>query len=71
MVVTSKVNIFTFIFGKPHDASKAIARSASKPQDLDDTNLDEVNRGITITKSEDFYKTNALNTINPLSNLNR
>jgi len=71
MVVTSKVNIFTFLFGKPHAASKAIARSASKAQDLDDTNLNELDKRISITRSEDFYKANALNTINPLSHLNR
>ena len=71
MVVTSKVNIFTFLFGKPHAASKAIARSASKAQDLDRTNLEELDKRISITKSEDFYKANAVNVINPLSYLNR
>ena len=71
MVVTSKVNIFTFIFGKPHPASKAIARSASKAQDLADTNLDELDKRISITKSEDFYKVHAINVINPMSHLNR
>jgi len=71
MVVTSKVNIFTFLFGKPHAASKAIARSASKAQDLDDTNLDELDKRISITKSEDFYKVHAINVINPMSHLNR
>ena len=71
MVVTSKVNIFTFLFGKPHAASKAIARSASKAQTLDDTNLGELDKRISITKSEDFYKANAVNVINPLSYLNR
>ena len=71
MVVTSKVNIFTFLFGKPHAASKAIARSASKAQDLDDTNLDKLDKRISITKSEDFYKVHAINVINPMSHLNR
>ena len=71
MLVTNKINIFSFLFGKPHAASKTIARSASKAQDLDGTNLDELDKRISITKSEDFYKANALNTINPLSHLNR
>ena len=71
MVVTSKVNIFTFLFGKPHAASKAIARSASKAQDLDDTNLDELDKRISITKSEDFYKVNTIPWTNPLNNLTR
>ena len=71
MLVTNKINIFSFLFGKPHAASKAAARSVSKTEMLDNTNLDELNRRITITKSEDFYKANALNTINPLSYLNR
>ena len=71
MVVTSKVNIFAFLFGKPHAASKTIARSASKAQDLDGTNLDELDKRISITKSEDFYKVHAINVINPMSHLNR
>ena len=71
MVVTSKVNIFTFLFGKPHAASKTIARSASKAQDLDGTNLDELDKRISITKSEDFYKANTIPWTNPLNNLNR
>ena len=71
MVVTSKVNIFTFLFGKQHAASKAITRSASKAQDLDDTNLDELDKRISITKSEVFYKVHAINVINPMSHLNR
>ena len=61
MLVTNKINIFSFLFGKPHAASKTIARSASKAQDLDGTNLDELDKRISITKSEDFYKANALN----------
>ena len=71
MLVTNKINIFSFLFGKPHATSKAITRSASKAQGLDDANLDELDKRICITRSEDFYKTNALNTINPLSHLNR
>jgi len=71
MLVTNKINIFSFLFGKPHAASKTIARSASKAQTLDDTNLGELDKRISITKSEDFYKANAVNVINPLSYLNR
>ena len=71
MLVTNKINIFSFLFGKQHAASKTIARSASKAQTLDDTNLGELDKRISITKSEDFYKANAVNVINPLSYLNR
>ena len=71
MLVTNKINIFSFLFGKPHAAGTTIARSASKAQDLDGTNLDELDKRISITKSEDFYKANAVNVINPLSYLNR
>lgn len=71
MLVTSKINIFSFLFGKQHAASKAIARSASKAQDLDGTNLEELDKRISITKSEDFYKAHTANVINPLSYLNR
>ena len=71
MLVTSKINIFSFLFGKPHAASKISARSVSKAQTLDDTNLDELDKRITITKSEDFYKANTIPWTNPLNNLNR
>ena len=71
MLVTSKINIFSFFFGKPHAASNLKARGGSKAQKLDDTNLDELDKRISITKSEDFYKANAVNVINPLSYLNR
>ena len=71
MLVTNKINIFSFLFGKPHAASNTTARSVSKAQTLDDTNLGELDKRISITKSEDFYKANAVNVINPLSYLNR
>ncbi len=71
MLVTSKINIFSFLFGKPHVASNVNARSVSKAQNLDDTNLDELDKRISITKSEDYYKAQAFNVINPISRLNR
>jgi len=71
MLVTNKINIFSFLYGKPHAASKTIARSASKAQDLDGTNLEELDKRISITKSEDFYKANTIPWTNPLNNLNR
>jgi hypothetical protein len=71
MLVTNKINIFSFLFGKPHAASKTAARSTSKAQSLDDTNLDELDKRISITKSEDFYKAHNMSMFNPLNNLNR
>lgn len=71
MLVTSKINIFSFFFGKPHAASKPFAHSASKAQDLDGTNLQELDKRISITKSEDFYKAHSTNLINPFNQLNR
>ena len=71
MLVTNKINIFSFLYGKPHAASKTTARSASKAQDLDGTNLEELDKRISITKSEDFYKVHAINVINPMSHLNQ
>ena len=71
MLVTSKINIFSFLFGKPNVASNVKARSVSKAQNLDDTNLGELDKRITITESEDFYKAHTANMINPFSQLNR
>ncbi len=71
MLVTKKINIFSFFFGKPHAVSNVKARSVSKAQKLDDTNLDELDKRISITKSEDFYKAHSANMINPFNQLNR
>lgn len=71
MLVNNKINIFSFFFRKPHSANNVKARSVSKAQSLDDTNLDELDKRISITKSEDFYKAHAVNMINPFSQLNR
>lgn len=71
MLVTKKINIFSFFFGKPTVASNGKARSVSKAQNLDDTNLKELDKRISITKSEDFYKAHTANMINPFNQLNR
>jgi hypothetical protein len=71
MLVTKKINIFSFFFGKPLAANNVKARSVLKAQSLDDTNLDELDKRINITKSEDFYKAHTVNMINPFNQLNR
>ena len=71
MLVTKKNNVFSFLFGKPAAGDTVKAISGTKSQNLNDTNFDQLDKRITITKHEDFYKTNALNVINPLSQLNR
>ncbi len=71
MLVTRKNNVFSFLIGKPAAANNARTNSATKGQNLNDTNFDQLDKRITITKHEDFYKTNAINVINPLSQLNR
>ena len=71
MLVTKKINIFPFFFGKPNVASNVKARSVSKAQNLDDTNLKDLDKRISITKSEDFYKAHTANMINPFNQLNR
>ena len=71
MLVTKKINIFSFFFGKPHAANNVKANSVSKAHKLEDTNLDELDKRISIAKSEDFYKAHSVNLINPFSLLNR
>lgn len=41
------------------------------PEKLDDTNLDELDKRISIAKSEDFYKAHSVNLINSFNQLNR
>ena len=67
MLVTKKINIVSFFFGKPLAANNVKARCASKAQSLDDTNLDELDKRITITKSDDYYNAQAFNVISPVS----
>ncbi len=71
MLITKKINIFSFFFGKPHAANNVKTCSVSKAHKLDDTNLDELDKRISITKSEDFYKAHSANLINPFNQLNR
>ena len=71
MLVTRKINVLSFIIGKPQAASSVKARSAPNAQNLNNTNLDELDKRISITKSEEFYKAQAFNVISPLSLLNR
>ena len=71
MLVTRKINVLSFFFGKPQAANNVKASSISKARNLNDTNIDDLEKRISITKSEDFYTTHVLNTINPLSQLNR
>jgi len=71
MLVTRKINVLSFIIGKPQASSNVKARSASKAQTLNDTNIENLDNRITITKSEDFYKAYNVALINPLSQLNR
>lgn len=71
MLVTNRINIFSFFFRKPHAAKIIKANSVSKSQKIDDTNLDELDKRISITKSEDFYKAHSVSMINPFNQLNR
>ena len=71
MLVTKKINVFSFLFGKPQAADNAASRSASKAQNINRANIAELDNRITITKSEDFYKAHNAAVINPFSQLNR
>ena len=71
MLVTNKINIFSFLFGERQAATKTNARHLSRVQKLDDTNLDGLDRRISITKSEDFYKAHSVYLVNPFNQLNK
>jgi len=71
MLVTRKINVFSIFFGKPSAANNINARSGSKDQNLNDTNIAELENRISITKSEDFYKAHSVSMINTFSQLNR
>ncbi|HAE42322.1 MAG TPA: hypothetical protein DCG34_05305 [Clostridiales bacterium] len=71
MLVTRKINVLSFIIGRPQAASSVKAHSVSKAQNLNDTNIENLDNRITITKSEDFYKAHNTSLFNPLNKLNR
>ena len=71
MLVTNKINLFSFFLGNRQAADKANARSKSKAQNLDNMNLNELDNRISITKSEDFYKANSVSMVNAFSQLNK
>ena len=71
MLVTRKNNVFSFFLGKPHTANIANARSVAKAQNLKDTKFDQLDKRISITKNEDFYKAQPFDIISPFSQLNR
>lgn len=68
MLVTRKINVFSFVFGKPQAANTI---SASKAQSLNHTKIDELDKRISITRSEDFYKAHSVSLLNTYSQLNR
>ena len=71
MLVNNMINIFSFFFRKPHAAKNLKVNSVSRTQIFKDTNFDELDKRIAITKSEDFYKAHAVNMINPFDQFNR
>ena len=71
MLVIDKINIFSIFFRKLHAAKNVKANSVSKTQIFKDTNFDELDKRIAITKSEDFYKAHVVNMINPFDQFNR
>ena len=71
MLVTNKINLFSFFLGNRQAADKAYARSKSKAQNLDNMNLSELDNRISITKSEDFYKAHSVSMINAFNQLNK
>ncbi len=71
MLVTRKINLFTFFFGKPQAADKVQASIISKAKTRKDTNLSDFDKWISIAKSEDLYKAQNSYVVNPYSQLNR
>jgi len=71
MLVTRKNNVFSFFSGKPAAGSTVNANSVTKAQNLNDTKFDRLDKRITITKNEDFYKAHDMSLFNPVNRLNR
>jgi len=71
MLVTRKINLFAFLFGKQQAENKVRAANSSKAQTHEERNLENLDRSITITKCEDFYKAHSISMTNAFSQLNR
>ena len=71
MLVTGKINLFTFLFGKIQAENKVRAANSSNAQTHQESNQENLDRRITIAKSEDFYKAHTISMTNTFSQLNR
>jgi len=71
MLVTGKINLFAFLFGKQQAENKVRAANSSNAQTYQESNLENLDRRITIAKSEDFYKAHSISMTNAFSQLNR
>ncbi|MDD2523190.1 MAG: hypothetical protein PHW11_10300 [Anaerolineaceae bacterium] len=54
MLVTNKINLFSFLFGKQHASSKARVNKMSKAQAVEENELNDLENRINKAKSEHF-----------------
>lgn len=71
MLVTKKINLLSFFFGKGHTANKIRGSIFLKVKILRHYNPGDLDRRISITKSEDFYKVQNVYVNDPFIGMSR
>jgi hypothetical protein len=71
MLVTNKINLFTFLFGKHHASTKAKVRNISKAQTREESISDDLERRINKAKSENFNKAQTTFLSDPFGPMNK
>ncbi len=71
LYISELFNKFFSVFGKNHVVNKGRVSDLSKNQIQNLFDQGEIDRRISITKSEDFYKAQQINYLDPFIGMNR
>lgn len=71
MLVTSKINIFSFLFGKHHVSNEAKVSNFSKTKTREENKLNDLESRFSKTKSENFNKAQATFISDPFGPMNK
>jgi len=72
MLLTKKIGLFTFLFGKSNGANMVKGAGQAKAQVRKDYNPDQMDGTVSISKVDDLYKLyNTQVMINPVNHMNR
>ncbi|MCK9245365.1 MAG: hypothetical protein M0P11_00200 [Anaerolineaceae bacterium] len=71
MFTTNKINLISALFGGRQASPAADVNNLSTAQIDKEKELNDLDRRISITKSEDLYKAHSTYAVNPFSQMNK